>query len=407
MHILYLQQLLVPPGGPGNSRCWEFAAQWAAQGHRITFVSSAAHIPPQHPVRRGLSLPCYARMDGVEMYLLDVPYSHMMPLPRRAAAFVQFMLKARRLIRFLDADAVLAYTAPPSVAALGRWAAGLLKRPFFLEVADVWPDVPQGMGLLPGWAAAPLQQHMRTCYAAAERIFAYSEGMKAQMVSQGADPERVLVSPNGVRLGRFGPQPLPLHRGLRALYAGTMGRANGVQFLLDAAARLHARGRDDIRLTLIGDGTEGARIRDAAARLNLPNLEILPPVPSGDVPGLMRQFEAGIVCFAPYPVLEANSATKWFEYLAAGLPVLINYGGWQAEWLDRHACGLAAPQGDLEAFVRNLIALADDPARRRDMGLRARRLAEASFGRHVLASRMLEEMQAAVQAGSSQAARAR
>ena len=47
----------------------------------------------------------------------------------------------------------------------------------------------------------------------------------------------------------------------------------------------------------------------------------------------------------------ANSANKFFDTLAAGKPVVINYGGWQAEIVERDRLGLVLdPKPDSEGI---------------------------------------------------------
>ena len=42
----------------------------------------------------------------------------------------------------------------------------------------------------------------------------------------------------------------------------------------------------------------------------------------------------------------ANSANKFFDALASGTPVAINYGGWQADLLEETSAGIVLPPND-------------------------------------------------------------
>ena len=85
------------------------------------------------------------------------------------------------------------------------------------------------------------------------------------------------------------------------------------------------------------------------------------------------------------PVLEHNSANKFFDGLAASKPVLINYGGWQEELLHKHEAGLRLSR-DPDIAARQLVQLFADPEGIVKMGQNARRLAEDQFSRDDLAS---------------------
>jgi len=79
-----------------------------------------------------------------------------------------------------------------------------------------------------------------------------------------------------------------------------------------------------------------------------------------------------------------TSPNKFFDYLSAGLPVVNNYPGWLADLIQEHQCGLAVPPRNPTALADALCQLADDPARRREFGRNARRLAETTFARELL-----------------------
>ncbi len=126
------------------------------------------------------------------------------------------------------------------------------------------------------------------------------------------------------------------------------------------------------------------------------SLTFLPAVGHEEVPRLLQSADIGIGCFAPYPVLESNGATKFFDYLASGLPMVINYEGWQAEYLRQWECGLFSPIGDEEAFARNILRLADEPETRARFACHGRTLAETVFDRRQLASTYLARLEEVV-----------
>jgi len=94
--------------------------------------------------------------------------------------------------------------------------------------------------------------------------------------------------------------------------------------------------------------------------------------------------------FKPFPVLATCSPNKLFDSLAAGRPVLNNTDGWIRDLLARSGAGESFPAGDAARAADLIVALRDDPGRRRAMGERARRLAETEFARDALAARFAE-----------------
>jgi glycosyltransferase involved in cell wall biosynthesis len=385
MRILYLQQLLVLPNCPGNPRSYEFARQWTEAGHEVHFLSSTAGVPADHPV---LADP----PEGLHFHLIEQPYQQKLSFPKRIVSFLRFFRKALRLGRNLGSfDVILAWSAPLSVGELGRRLAKYHQVPFVFEVADVWPDVPIEMGIIPpgpwrGW----LYRRTQKMYAAASKILVFSEGMREQVLRHGVESEKVVVSHNGVQMAKIPFVPRNQEGPTEVIYAGTIGKANGLDQLVRLAKRAQEAGRADIQFTILGSGNDETRVKALAEASHLSNLQFISQLSKEAADQRLQNAHIGFSSFAPYPVLEANSATKFFDYLASGLPVLLNYRGWQADYLERYGCGLASTQKDEEALFQNMLKLVDDPGLRTEMGRKGRQLAEEKFDRKVLAERMME-----------------
>ena len=74
---------------------------------------------------------------------------------------------------------------------------------------------------------------------------------------------------------------------------------------------------------------------------------------------------------------------------AAGRPVLINYGGWQADIVRETGAGLVLDPHDLDAAKAALLQALRDEAWLKEAGQRARKLAADRFSRDVLAANLL------------------
>lgn len=391
MHILYLHQYFCPPGGSGNNRSFELAKAWVAAGHQVTMLTSQAYFPQN-------ALPNFSKgtarleVEGIDVWVVNSPYAHHMTFKRRVLAFLQFYRKAMQLAFSLSGfDLVYASSTPLTVGELGRKLAQRWQIPFVFETVDVWPDVPIGMGILKNpllirW----LHHRTRRIYRESAAIITLSEGMRDQVLSHQVPPEKVQVVHNGTH-----PEAIPFvtrtpGQTVTVLYAGTVGIANGLDQLLEAARYLQEKGATHIHFVVLGEGNDLERVKALAETWKLTQVEFKARVPKEEVPQLLARAEIGAVCFAPFEVLEANSANKFYDYLASGLPVVINYQGWQAQYLSDHQCGLSAPQGDIAAFARNILHLADHPELRTTMGQNGCKLAETHFDRRKLADRLMD-----------------
>ena len=102
----------------------------------------------------------------------------------------------------------------------------------------------------------------------------------------------------------------------------------------------------------------------------------------------MRALDLPTSLFKNVPEMRHNSANKFFDALAAGRPILINYEGWQAPLLRESGAGLVAPPGEPVVALEQAEALLSDPARLRAAEEAARRLARERFDRDLLAAEL-------------------
>ena len=280
------------------------------------------------------------------------------------------------------------------MAELGRWLSRKLGLPFYLEVADVWPEVPIGMGVIRSKSLARmLLRRSQRIYQEARLIFPYSPGMAQQIQAHGIDGEKVRVVYNGADLARVHFVPRSHRASLKLIYTGTIGLANDLTQVMDALDHLERSGFQAWSFTVIGQGNDSNRVQAHTRALGLSRVAFRPRLSREEAVQLLAEADVGVVSFAPYPVLEANSATKFFDYLAAGLPVLINYRGWQADFLTKWEAGLSADQGDTEGLAKAILSLAQNPLRRKSMGENGRRLAEEHFDRKNMAQALLSSIE--------------
>jgi len=101
--------------------------------------------------------------------------------------------------------------------------------------------------------------------------------------------------------------------------------------------------------------------------------------------------------FIDLPEMRPNSANKFFDALASGTPVLLNYGGWMHELVEQHKCGLAMWRKPVAEVAVELDKKMQDAAWLGKAGTAARELAESCFARDDLAQQLISVLEAAVE----------
>ncbi len=391
LRVLYLHQYFVPPCCPGGTRSFEFIRRLIARGHSVRVITSAAHLRAADvkPQEWGIDRP-----EALQVSVIDVAYSNRMGYSERLRAFFKFALLASLRVRVWPADVVFATSTPLTIALPGIVAKRLLRAPLVFEVRDLWPEVPIALGALKSPVAVWLARRLeRVAYRDAAHLIALSPGMRDGIVSAGVTSGKVTVIPNACDIELFDVTP---ERGIafRAqvpgletnlpllVYAGALGRINHVKYLVDLAAELCVIG-SRVGVVLVGDGAERHAVAEAARAKGLLNKSVwlLDPMPKHRMPDVLSSATVCASVFAPIREMEHNSANKFFDALAAGKPLAINYGGWQAELLESSGAGLVLPAHDVHAAAQQLDAFIRDPDRVRAAGAAARKLAVERFDR--------------------------
>ncbi|MDT3671423.1 MAG: glycosyltransferase family 4 protein [Aromatoleum sp.] len=401
MKVLYFHQHFSTPKGSAGIRSYEMARKLVARGHQVTMVcgsysggETGLSTAFAHGRRRGV-------VDDIEIIEFDLAYSNGDGFVKRALTFLKFALRSCGLAFTERYDVLFATTTPLTAGVpciLARWLRG---KPFVFEVRDLWPELPRAMGVIRNPLVLGAMSALEwASYRSAHRLIGLSPGIVEGIAQRGVPRERIALVPNGCDLGIFAgtaePWRPPQVRAtdLLAVFAGTHGMANGLDAVLDAAAELKRRGRDDIKLLLIGQGKLKAGLQARAEREGLDNVVFHDAVNKVRLAGLMAATDVGLQILANVPAFYyGTSPNKFFDYIAAGLPVLNNYPGWLAELIGQQRCGFAVPPDNPAVFADALEKAAGDRAALKVMGERGRALAEKEFDRALLADRWVDWME--------------
>ena len=403
MRVLYFHQHFATPAGSAGTRSYEFARALVARGHTVTVVcgahaQSGLELPfdPTRGWRRGL-------VDGIDVISLLLPYANRDGVARRTWTFLRFAARSVRLALTLEADLVFATSTPLTAALPGLAAQAARGLPFVFEVRDLWPELPRALGLRNPLLLGGMEVLETAAYRAADAVVGLSPGIVRGIRRKSSPRQRVVMIPNGSdlevfhpRLRRAGALPGFGPDDFLAGFTGAHGPANGLDALLDVARELRRRGDRRVKLVFIGDGKEKERLAAQAAAEGLDHCRFFPPIPKTELGAVTASLDCGLMVLRDVPAFyDGTSPNKFFDYAAAGIPVVNNYPGWLAGLIADHDAGSVVPPADPVAFADALQTLAADPARRARQGAAARRLAETRFARADLAADFVATLEAA------------
>lgn len=398
MRVIYFHQHFSTPKGAAGIRSYQMARRLLARGHQVTMVCGSyggGQTGLTQAFQGGRRRGC---VDGIDIIEFDLSYSNADGFARRSATFLLFALRSIRLALTEPYDLLFATTTPLTAGLPGIFTRWLRGKPFVFEVRDLWPELPRAMGVIRNPLVLGLMAMLEwASYRSAHRLVGLSPGIVQGIERLGVAQSRIVLVPNGCDLDIFGAPSQPWRPAgiaasdLMAVFAGTHGMANGLDAVLDVAAELQRRGRDDIKLLLIGDGKLKQQLQARAHAQGLRQVVFHDPVSKERLAGLMAASDLGLQLLANVQAFYyGTSPNKFFDYIAAGIPVLNNYPGWLAELIVQHQCGFAVPSDHPQAFADALEQAAADRPALKAMGQRGRLLAQQDFSRERLADRWVD-----------------
>ena len=259
------------------------------------------------------------------------------------------------------------------------------------EVRDLWPEIPIAVGALKSKLTIKLAKWLeKVTYHNSKQIIALSKGMKAGIVKIGFPSEKVHVITNLSNTAHFASKQISEKLEIKGfdwevsdplvIYTGAFGHVNDIPYLINVADHIKNINHR-VKFVIIGEGVIANKIEAMSQELGLLNqtVFIFEPMQKSLIHQLYSRATIVSSLFIDLEVLWHNSANKFFDGLAAGKPIMINYSGWQREILEKNQAGFYVPHDDPEKGARILNEILKDGDRQKLMGESARQLAEEKF----------------------------
>jgi glycosyltransferase involved in cell wall biosynthesis len=189
------------------------------------------------------------------------------------------------------------------------------------------------------------------------------------------------------------------------MFAGTMGQAQKLDVVLDAAEQL--RDLPQVQFVLVGYGNDCERLKETARQRGLPNVIFPGRFPASEMSDLYAMADVLLIHLIDDPLFRITIPHKVFTYMAAGKPILAAITGDTAQVINDAQAGISCQPSDpgaIAAAVRKIYAMSAEE--RRVWGSNGRRVACEFFNRDYLTGKvaaMLEDVLAKRGGGSSSA----
>lgn len=359
MRILLLTQWFEPePTFKGLA----FARALAARGHEVEVLTGFPNYP-EGKLYPGYRVRPWRRevVEGIRVTRVALYPSHDRSALRRAANYASFAISAAVLGPLLvgRADVAYVYHPPPTVGLAAIALKWLRWIPFVYDIQDLWPDSLAATGmvrsrLLLGAAGAWCE----AVHAQASTLAVLSPGFKRRLEERRVPSSAVEVIYNWCDEANI--RPVPRDEGLarelgmagrfNVVFAGTMGEAQALGSVLEAAQRLQGS-HPAVQFVFVGGGTEVERLKEEALRRSLDNVRFLPRRPYSEIASILGLADLLLVHLKDDPLFEITVPSKIQAYLAMGRPILAALRGDGAELVTRSGAGWVCPPQDPAALA--------------------------------------------------------
>ena len=388
-HLLLIHQAFASPAQGGGTRHYELGRHLLSRGHKFSVVSSNLSYLSGKPILERHGLFVEQDIDGLRVLRAYAYPALHRSFAWRIFSFLTFTVSSLLAgLRCGPIDLVMG-TSPPIFQAFSAWMFAFLRRkPFLLEVRDLWPEFAIDMGVLRNPALIWLSRRLeRLLYARATHILVNSPAYRDYLLKLGVAPLKVSLIANGVDPAMFDPASLGqatrqkwgLQDKFVVTYTGAIGMANDLGMLLRAASRL--REYSDIVFLIAGDGKERANLEAQSRELDLKNTVFTGTVSKAEVADMMASSNACAAILQNIPMFRTTYPNKVFDYMAAGRPTLLAIDGAIREVIESSHGGIFVQPGDDEALTRAILRLRANPEEAHRMGELAHEYVTEHFNR--------------------------
>jgi glycosyltransferase involved in cell wall biosynthesis len=376
MHVLLLHQYFNIPQTGGPLRSYYLAKALVARNIHVVVITTHNGVD----FRKEL-------IEGIEVHYLPIPYSNSFGFVKRVRSFLKFVLSiVREAEKFKTYDVCYAISTPLTIGLAAVWIKWKYKIPYYFEVGDLWPEAPIQIGVIKNPILKSILYRLeKFIYTKSKAIVALSEPIQAAIEAK-VKGKPIHITPNMADIDFYRPShknpeletKFHVNGKFVVSYIGTFGLANGLERMLHCAQQAQHQ-KLNVHFLLCGDGARHDVLQQYIGQLDLKNVTLLPMQNREGVQKVLNITDAAFISYLPLPVLETGSPNKYFDALAAGKLIVVNFKGWIKDEINTNTCGVYIDKP--ENFPEKILPFIQQRQILEQYQQNSRALAERSYAR--------------------------
>ncbi len=379
MRILLITNLFQPE--PSHLKGLAYAKELQRRGHDVHVLTGFPNYPggklyPGYRMRWTMR----ETLDGVPVTRVAMYPSHDGSAVRRSLNYISIGISEAIHVLGLKRRFDVCHVCMGPITLM--WPAQMLRRvqgtKVVADVQDIWPESVADSGMLKsGLALRILKTICLRAYRSADRLIVLSHGYKRLLSDRGIDSNRIDVvynwcdeSQSGVTAAGDIPSGILDASAFNMVYAGNLGKLQGLDTILDAAQLLASKGCS-ARLVLIGGGVDFERIGRRIQDERIANVILIPRMPLEQVNRVLSRADLLLIHLIRSGLSSIAIPQKLQAYLSIGRPILLAAEGDALDLFKQAEAGPACEPENPEAMASAILQCMElYPVQREELGRR-------------------------------------
>jgi glycosyltransferase involved in cell wall biosynthesis len=330
---------------------WKECQSLARAGYDVTFV-----VPGHRNVRR----------QGVQI----------VPVKRRAGRLGRVLATFEIIVAALRRNGLVYHFHDPELIPAGLLLRALGKRVIY----DVHEDLPRDL-LFKEWIPRGLRRSASLVAGLAEWVAGRTLCVVAAtpMIAQRFPRKRAVLVQNFALKSEFAvDDDVPRRERSGVAYVGGITAVRCAVEMVEAIAKLERF--PDVRLVIAGPADPPSLLEELSALPGWSRVDYRGRQDRAGVRRLLAESRVGLVLFHPLHYVQSRpQPSKLYEYMAAGMAVIVADFPHFREIVEGNRCGLCVPPDDVAAITSAIEWMFDHPAEAKEMGKRGHELVMRSL----------------------------